>query len=221
MKTNFVFLTLAACGFAASVQAQTYVLESSIGVRAQVLTQGAAVTVDPPGRLTSRTTSRIVATTFGSREILRTMIARGLIIGSAQEWRLVYLEDGATGTGGPYARRSGSAPVAVPADLLVVPAFSASIVRGTQATRDDGATFVGQTELAEASASVSGIPVHGRASNGIRTTTVTVNGTPLALNVVRTTMNFHGGAKGAPSDRLIRGVMLIGEAKLSDLTQLP
>jgi hypothetical protein len=223
MKTILAIATAVLLATLGSARAQSYVLESPVILASSIITQGTdAVTHSP--RLATTVTKRLVTTPFTNREVLAIMLERALITGSSSEWTLVYLQDDQA-AGGAYARKKASptdpAPVAVPADLLTLPAFGPSVIRGKEVTTQGGATFAGTTELALATCTVNGVPVSGLATNGIRTWTATIQGTAYQLDTVSTTLAFHGGQDGDPSDRLVTGRIVIGSAKLSPLPTLP
>jgi hypothetical protein len=202
-----------------SAHAQTYVLESKVGLVGTVSTQGTQVTA------TSRNGTQVkrlqvVVTPFSNREVLTEMQTRGLIGTSTSGWSLVYLAD-ASGAGGIYASKSAAIPVAVPADLLTVPVFGQALQTGTETTNPNGNTFVGVTEIALATATVHGQPVSGLARNAVRTATVTVQGAPYRLDTVSTTISFTGGGTGSKGIEIVRGTIRIGSAKVSTLTKLP
>lgn len=224
ITTLAVATLLSLASLVSSAQAQSYVLESPIAVAAGIMTQG----TDSVTRTSTRgtmTTKRLVTTPFTNREILATMLSRGLITGLASDWILVYLEDEA-GQGGAYARKKQPAilpaPVAVPADLLTLPVFGPSLSRGTQIAATQGMmSYQGATELALATCTIKGIPASGLASNGLRTLVATIQGVTYQLDTVSTTLAFEGGIDEEPTDRLVKGTIAIGNAKLSPLPALP
>lgn len=215
-----LLLSLAAAG---SSSAQTFVTESRILLTSTIYTQASdSITRTRDGG--TLTTRRLVETPFTNRQVLEAMISRGLLAGVTSDWSLVYLQD-ESGAGGPYAKSKTTgdgapAPVAVPSDLLTLPSFLASATRGTELTNARG-TFVGETEIAYAECAIDGIPATGMASNGIRTLTLNIDGTGVQIDTVTTTMGLHGGEEGDPSDRLLKGVLTIGKATLSNVDTLP
>lgn len=226
MKTipALVIATLSSLASLVSAQAQTYVLESPIAVAASIMTQGSDTVTRSSARGTV-TTKRLITTPFTNREVLGAMLSRGLITGSASDWILVYLEDEA-GQGGAYARKKQPAilptPVAVPADLLTLPVFGPSLSRGTHIASTHGMmTFQGATDVALATCTISGIPASGLANNGLRTLVATLQGVTYQLDTVTTTLAFEGGIDEDPSDRLIKGMIVVGSARLSPLPALP
>jgi hypothetical protein len=212
---------IAAAALAVAAHAQTYVLQSPVIITGSILTQGPDNTVSLQGnRGTVIRTKSIARAPFSNRQILDTMIERKLIEGNALDWRLVYLTD-ETGAGGAYATKNVGTPVAVPADLLTLPVFGASLLRGTEVKTASGNTFVGQTELAVATATVKGVNVSGLATNGIRTLNITIGGVAYQIDSVRTSLSFQGGVKGNVSDMIVTGFLTIGEPVVTKLTELP
>lgn len=202
-----------------SAQAQNYVLESKVALLGTITTQGTEVTTTARNG-TEVKRLQVVVKPFTNREILATMQTRGLIGASTSGWTLVYLED-ASANGGIYATKSGVLPVAVPADLLTLPVYSHSLQTGTETKNPNGTTFVGVTEIALATASVHGQPVSGLASNGVRTLSVVIQGTPFLIDTVTSMMNFTGGGTGTAGTEIVKGSIAVGSAKVSTLTTLP
>ncbi len=204
-----------------AASAQTYVLESKVALAATVTTQGTTVTTTgPKGTQVDRL--KVDVKPFTNKEVLSAMQARGLIGNSTSGWTLVYLSDN-NAAGGIYASKSGvlPAPVAVPSDLITLPAFGQSLKTGTETKGANGSTFVGNTEVALATATVHGQAVAGLATNGVRTATLTVRGVPYQVDTVSTAISFTGGGTGANGTEIIRGTLGIGSAKVSTLTALP
>lgn len=201
-----------------SAGAQTFVLDSPVIVTSSIRTQGDDETTTKKG--TTIIVKSLDHRRFNNRQIVARMIERELLTGSPEDWKLAYLSD-ETGKGGIYAKKSGTTPVAVPADLLTLPAFGPSITTGRETTGPNGSTYVGTTEISSATISVDGIPATGLATNGIRTITATIKGTTYQLETVSTTMTFTGGIDGTPSDSILDGVIVIGSAKVSELKELP
>lgn len=221
MKTSsilaivFGILSLTSVG----AQAQNYVLESKVALLGTITTQGTEVTTTARNG-TEVKRLQVVVKPFTNREILATMQTRGLIGTSVSGWTLVYLQD-ASANGGVYATKSGVLPVAVPADLLTLPVYSHNLQTGTETKNPNGNTFVGVTEIALATASVHGKPVSGLASNGVRTLSVTIQGTPYLIDTVTSMMNFTGGGAGATGTEIVKGSISVGNMKVSTLTTLP
>jgi len=202
-----------------AAQAQNYVLESKVAVLGTLTTQGTENTrVLRTG--TEVTRLGVTVKPFTNREILAEMNTRTLLDGSTSGWSLVYLVDAAE-QGGIYASKSGIIPVLVPADLVTLPVFSAGLQTGTETKHPGGATFVGLTEIALATATVRGFPVSGLASNGIRTLTVKIQGSTYLVDTVSSKFNFNGGGDGENGTELLKGSIAIGSAKLSTLAELP
>lgn len=203
--------------------AQTYVLESPIAVAASIMTQGTETATRNMTRGTVMT-MRFATTPFTNRDVLAAMLTRGLITGAASDWTLLYLEDDA-GQGGAYARKKQavlpSDPVPVPTDLLTLPVFGPSISRGAGVVIPGGTTVQSAGEMAYATCTINGIPVSGLASSGVRTLNPTIQGTAYQLDTVTTMLAFTGGIDGEPSDRLIKGSIVVGSAKLSPHPMLP
>lgn len=204
--------------------AQTYVLESPIALTAAIMTQG----TDTVTRTTPRgtvTTKRLVTTPFTNRELLAAMVTRGLIASPASDWVLLYLEDGA-GQGGAYVRKKPTAvpaadPVLVPADLLTLPVFGPTLKRGTEVSSARGTAFQGAGEMALATCTVKGIPVSGLANSGLHMLNATIQGAAYQLDTASTTLAFTGGIDGDPSDQLIKGMIVVGNARMSPHPKLP
>ncbi len=202
------------------VKAQSYVLESQIVVTGSVLTQGPDASVSTIHGGTTITTNRVVNTSFTNREIISAMLTRKLIPSPVTGWNLVYLVDG-TGTGGPYAQKTGQTAVAVPADLLTLPVFGPKVSGGMTVTAPSGGSFVSSNVTALATASISNVPACGLATSVSSTATITVDGKSRDINTLNTTLNFVGGTSDASGSRLVKGVLTVGSAKLSTLTTLP
>ncbi len=220
MKTSSIFAVLLSVFTLGSslAQAQNYVLESSIAVLGTVTTQGTEKTTAGP-RGTEIKRLQVVVNPWTNRDILAEMNTRGLLGGSTSGWSLVYLQD-ATEKGGIYARKTGVVPVAVPADLVTLPTYSAALQTGTE-TKGSLGTFVGITEIAVAEATVRGLIVRGLATNGVRTLTVTVQGQNYLVDTVSSVMQFAGGGAGTTGTEILKGSIAVGSAKVSTITTLP
>jgi hypothetical protein len=220
MKTTLLSLVAAVFTLGLSqANAQNYVLESSIAVIGTVTTQGTEKTTTGP-RGTQIKRLQVNVKPWTNREILAEMNTRSLLGGSTSGWSLVYLQD-ADSQGGIYARKSGVVPVAVPADLVTLPAYSIALQTGTETTHANGSTFVGVTEIAVAQATVRGHSVNGLASNGVRTLTVVSEGNTYLVDTVSLVMNYSGGGSTSSANEIVKGRIAIGAAKVSTIAALP
>ena len=204
MKTaSILSIALGLLAFSGSTaRAQNYVLESKVALVGSITTQGAETTTTlNNGTVVKRLHADVKP--FTNTQVLAEMETRGLIGSSTSGWGLVYLSDSA-GTGGIYASKSGVLPVAVPADLVTLPVYGSSLATGTETTNPNGNTFVGNTEIALATATVHGQPVSGVAANGVRTLAVTVKGVSYQVNEVSGTMPSPVVAQ-APTARKLSG----------------
>lgn len=221
MKTSFILsLAMGILNLGLSqAQAQNYVLESSVAVLGTVTNQGTEkVTTGPRNTQVKRL--QVSVKPWTNREIIADMNTRGLLGGTTSGWSLAYLQD-ANAQGGIYARKSGLVPVAVPADLVTLPAYSVTLRTGTETTNPNGSTFVGVTEIAVAAATVRGLTVNGLATNGVRTLTVPSGGSTYLVDTVSSVMNFTGGGAGATGSEIVKGSIAVGAAKVSTLSSLP
>lgn len=211
-------LVVLAVSLSGAARAQTSVVESPVVLTATVMTQGAESSKAGLFGVTL-TTKNIKAVPYTNREVLAEMLARSLLTGSTTVtgWSLSLLKNDA-GVGGLYARKAGFSPVPVPPDLLTLPSFGPSIKGGTTVTTPFGVSANGTSEVAMATASVSGVPVSGMSTNGKHTVTLSTSKT---IEVVTCAMTFAGGVEGTPSARLVKGVLAIGKAKATTVGSLP
>jgi hypothetical protein len=218
-------LLMAVCS---SALAQTFVLDSPVTITSTFRSQGPDVTTTKKG--VTIVTKTIETQRFNNAEIINIMIDRSLLSGGVADWSLVYLSN-ESGEGGIYAKKADLLPVFVPGDLVTLPSFGASITTGATATGPNRAThsgtvYTGTTDIAHATILVDNIPASGIATNGIRTITATLKGILYKIDTVSTTMTFTAGIQGAsiegtPSDSILTGTIVIGNAKVSTLEKLP
>lgn len=207
--------------FNSMARAQTSsVIESPVLLTATILTQGADTTKQTFYGVTL-TTKNIKSTPFTNREVLAEMLKRSLLTASTTTsgWSLVCLKAD-DGTSGLYAKKAATTPVAVPADLLTLPVFGPSIKGGTSVSTAFGASVTGTSEIATATATVSGIAVAGLATNGKHFITLPAS-VGKTIETITSAMTFNGGVDGTPSPRLVKGTLAIGSAKISALSSLP
>lgn len=202
-----------------ALRAQSFVTESPVTITGTVLTQGSD-NISRSVLGVSVTVKKVVSTPFTNREVLNNLLARDLITGSISGWSLVFLSDDTRA--GIFARKAGTSPVAVPADLLTLPAFGAALDTGIEVKGPNGSALSGAGQVALATCSVNNIPVSGFATNGTYVLTATINGKNVAGTGTVTTLNFTGGhVDDANGDTLVKGVFVIGKGKVSSLASLP